>query len=86
MKRPYVQYEIRESLKKGNAVIGVYIHRIENLQGLTSTACSKHTCIGYYEDGAPVYLDEVADGIYDYVLDDGYTNLDRWVENAIKNH
>ena len=31
LNRPFVQYEICESLKRGNAVIGVYIHRIKNV-------------------------------------------------------
>lgn len=86
LNRPYVQYEICESLRKGNAVIGVYINNIRNFQGRTSSACSKHTVIGNYEDGTSAYFDEIADGIYDYVLDDGYNNLDAWVENAGINH
>lgn len=86
LNRPYVKYEICESLKKGNAIIGVYIHRIKNLQGLTSTACSKHSVIGYYDNGTPAYFDTVADGIYDYVIEKGYFNLDDWVETAIEKH
>lgn len=86
LKRPYVQYEICESLKRGNAIIGVYIHRIRNLAGFTSISCDRHTVIGYYDDGTPAYFDNIADGIYDYVLNDGYTNLDTWVEKAVKSH
>jgi len=86
LNRPYVKYEICKSLEKGNAVIGVYIHRIRNLNVYTSSACDRHTVIGYYDNGAPAYFDKVADGIYDYVQDDGYTNLDLWVESALKNH
>lgn len=86
LKRQYVQYEICESLKRGNAVIGVYIHRIKDLKGYTSTACDRHTVIGHYNDGTPAYFDKIADGIYDYVLNDGYTNLDSWVEKAVKSH
>ena len=86
LKRPYVQYEICESLKKGNAVIGVYIHRMRNLAGYTATACDRHTVIGYYGDGRPAYFDNVADGIYDYVNQDGYYHLDSWVEAALRNH
>ena len=82
LKRPYVQYEICHSLQKGNAVIGVYIHRIRNLAGYTSVACPRHTIIGVYDNGASAYFDEVCDCIYDYVLDDGYHNLGHWVEKA----
>lgn len=84
LERPYVQYEIRESLNRGNAVIGVYINKIKNLQGETSSACPQHTVIGYYDNGNPAYFDEVVSGIYDYVLDDGYSNLDVWVEDAVQ--
>ncbi len=84
LKRPYVQYEICESIKKGNAVIGVYINRIKDLLGNTSYACNPHTVIGYYTSGKPAYFDEIADGIYDYVSQDGYSNLDVWVENALR--
>ena len=52
LNRPYVQYEIRKSRERGNAVLGVF--------------------------------DQIAAGIYDYVLDDGYHNLDKWVDNAIR--
>lgn len=86
LKRPYVQYEICESLKRGNAVIGVYIHRMRNLAGYISTACDRHSVIGYYDDGKPVYFDNIADGIYDYVNQDGYNNLDTWVEAAVRKH
>lgn len=86
LKRPYVQYEIRESLKRNNAVLGVYIHRIKNLYGYTSAVCDRHTSIGEYSDGSKAYFDAIADGIYDYVLNDGYHNLGIWVESAAKKH
>ena len=82
LNRPYVQYEICESLRRGNAVIGVDIHRIKDFYGRTSMVCNHHTVIGQYENGRPVYFDDVASGIYDYVYDDGYNNLGRWVEKA----
>ena len=86
LKRPYVQYEIRQSLKRGNAIIGVYINRMKNLDGKISVACDRHTLIGRYNDGRPAYFDSIADGIYDYVEQDGYNNLDSWVEAAVRNH
>ena len=59
---------------------------MRNLAGYTSTACDRHTVIGYYDDGRPAYFDNVADGIYDYVNQDGYNNLDAWVEAAVRRH
>lgn len=84
LNRPYVQYEICESLKRGNVVIGVYIHRIRDFSGRISTACPKHTVIGYYDNNRPAFFDEVASAIYDYVNDNGYSNLDLWVERAVR--
>lgn len=34
--RPWVQYEILESFKKGNALLTIYIHNIRDKRGLTS--------------------------------------------------
>lgn len=84
LNRYYVQYEICESLKRGNAVIGVYINRIRGFNGNVEPPCNTHTVIGYYEDNRPAYFDKVATAIYDYVTDDGYSNLGKWVESAAK--
>lgn len=83
LNRYYVDYEICQSLNKGNAIIGVYINHLKDLSGNTATACNSHTCIGYNND-TPIYFDDIAT-IYDYYYDDGYNNLNIWVESAIKN-
>lgn len=84
LSRAYVQYEICESLKRGNAVVGVYINQLQDLKKKTSAACKAHTVIGKCDDGTPVYFDDIAQGIYDYVIDNGYENLGTWVESAVK--
>ena len=85
LKRPFVQYEICESIGRGNAVIGVYINGIKDMRsGITSSRCNPHTIIGHYENNSPAYFDEICDAIYDYSADDGYTNLGSWVEKAAK--
>ena len=86
LNRPYVQYEIMKSRDRGNAIVGVYVNLIKDLSGHTSTACSRYTVIGYDRDGSSVWFDDVADGIYDYVNDNGYSNLDSWVEKAVSKH
>ncbi len=80
--RPYVKYEICQSLNKGNALIGVYINNLKDLSGNKSKACNKHTCIGY-KNNIPIYFDSVAT-IYDYYYDNGYENLDSWIEFAVR--
>lgn len=83
--RPFVQYEICESIKRGNAVIGVHINNIRDMiTGSTSSKCNLHSVIGQYEDNTPAYFDNHNDGVYDYILDNGYENLGKWVESAAK--
>ena len=45
-----------------------------------------HTIIGTDGYGRSIYFDEICDGLYDYVLDEGYKNLGPWIENAAKKH
>lgn len=54
--------------------------------GHISNVCDKHTIVGQYNDKSPVYLDEIADVIYDYAAQEGYSNLNKWVEEAVKKH
>ena len=83
LSRKFVHYEICESIKRGNAILGVHINSIKDMvTGSTSHKCNTHTIIGYYNDGSGAYFDKISDGIYDYVADNGYTYLDTWVERA----
>ncbi len=87
LSRPFVKYEICESVKRGNAIIGVYIHNIKDmLTQKTSLKGIAHTVIGTNGYGKSVYFDEICDGLYDYALDEGYKNLGIWIENAAKKH
>ncbi len=76
LNRPYVQYEIQKSIERGNAIIGVQVGGIKNLQEQTSYSQSKNTKI----DGK--YFKDMVEGFYDYIVDDGYTNLGNWVDDA----
>lgn len=79
--RPFVQYEISESKRRGNAIIGIHINRIRDMQtGMISRRCNEHTFIG---ENVNDYFDNICDCIYDYILDDGYNSLGRWVERAV---
>ena len=85
LNRPFVKYEIIESVNRGNAVIGVYIHNIKDMR--TQKISQKgniHTIVGYCKDNKPAYFDEICDGVYDYILEDGYNNLGSWIEKAAK--
>lgn len=79
--RPYVQYEISKSYgKKG--LLGIYIHNIENSQGLKDTkGANPFSRLKITRDGKDILLSELFP-TYDWVNDDGYTNLGTWVEAA----
>lgn len=87
LNRPFVQYEICKSLQRGNAVIGIHINAIKDMRTLaTSFRGNIHTVIGYYNNNSPAYFDNIADGIYDYVADNGYANMGTWIEEAARKH
>ncbi len=87
LNRPFVQYEICKSIERGNGLIGVYIHGIQDMRTLKhSSKANPHTIIGHYQDGSPAFFDNVCDGIYDYVSQKGYLNMANWVEKAAKAH
>lgn len=85
LNRPFVQYEICQSLQRGNAVIGVHINSIKDMRtSMVSSKGNTHTVIGHYSDNSPAYFDKICDGIYDYTLQNGYANLGTWIESAAK--
>jgi len=78
--REYVKYEITQSVKRGNGLLGVYIHSLKNQYGnsdyrgvnplstLIYTSSSRPLTDSYYT--------------YDWVNDNGYQNFGSWVELA----
>lgn len=69
LERPFVKYEIDQSNSRANGIIGVFVNRIGDLSGNTSSRGNTSNF------NFPVY---------DWVGDDGYENLGRWVEAAAK--
>ena len=72
--RNYVQYEINHSWERDNGLIGVYIH---NLKDQNRNKDKK---------GEDPFKKLGFSGIrtYDWVNDDGYSNLGQWIEDAYK--
>jgi hypothetical protein len=77
--RDWVDYEIRRSWERGNALLGVRIHAMKNQDKQTDPP------------GANPFDDiRLADGtklssickVYDWIADDGRENLGTWVEEA----
>jgi len=78
--REWVLYEIRESWKRGNAVIGVRIHGVKNQDGKTDTAGPNPLDTILFDDDTP--MSSVCK-IYDWVADEGREHLGEWLENAV---
>ncbi len=66
--RRWVQYEIDQSIARGNGLIGIYIHRIKDFNGNTDVKGTNPLPFGY--------------DTYDWIGDDGYNNLGTWVDSA----
>lgn len=66
--RKFVKYEIDQSIARGNGLFGIYIHNIKDNDGKTATKGTSPLPAGYKT--------------YDWVNDDGYTNLGKWVDAA----
>ena len=82
--RDYIKYELQQSYARGNGMIGIYIHKVKNLFGYTSSKGSNHFGeIGKDIYGNSVYFSSTYE-CYDWVTDDGYSNLGKWIEKAAK--
>ena len=66
--RKYIDYEISQSIARGNAIIGVQIHHLKNHGGTTDTA-----------GATPAKLTAANAKIYKYV---DHTSLKKWIEDA----
>lgn len=77
--RDWVDYEIRKSWERGNAIVGVRIHAMKNQDRETDTPGADPFAAVKLADGTP--LSSIAK-VYDWVADDGRENLGDWVEEA----
>lgn len=78
--RKWVKYEIDESLKRGNGVLGIYIHNCPLFDGSTDIR-GNNPFDNLRLNGkrlSAIYK------TYDWVYDDGRNNLGTWIEIAAK--
>ena len=78
--REWVLYEIRESWKRGNAVIGLRIHGIKDQDSKTDTAGANPLDVVKFEDGTAL---STMCKTYDWVADKGREHLGEWLEEAV---
>jgi hypothetical protein len=86
LNRPFVKYEICQSLNRGNGIVGVHVNGIRDMNYGYAPMGYTHTIIGYRDRDKPLYFDSIADGIYDYATRNGYANLGNWIESSAQKH
>jgi len=82
--RPWVNYEIEESIKRGNGLLGIYIHKINGLGFGTSLKGSNPLDQHNVYISGRLYNASRLYSTYDWVDDDGYNKIGDWIENAAK--
>lgn len=81
----WVNYEIQESIKKVNGLLGVYIHNIRNENSLRSTIKGESPFSKPPINFVPVTkLIYPCCSYYDWVNEKGYKNLGNWIEIAAR--
>ncbi len=83
--REWVKYEIIESQKRGNGLLGVYVYNIEDQNGKEATPVANPFDTLYYTDtsGNNVRLSTLYLTYY-WFGDKGYENFGSWVEQAAR--
>ena len=78
--RDYVNYEITQSWAKNNGLLGVYIHNLKDTAQKTDIkGVNPFNQWTFKRNGLVVSIPT-----YDWVSDNGYSNLGNWIETAAK--
>ena len=82
--REHVGYEISQSYKLGKGMLGIYIHNVKNKEGLTDTkGANPFDNWSVQQSGQKVLLSSLYP-TYDWVSNDGRSNIGNWIEAAAK--
>lgn len=82
--RKWINYEIKSSYKRGNGLLGIYIHNKKNSKGFTGKkGKNPFDTWTITENGRKVSFSSIYP-TYDWVNNDGYTNMGSWIEKAAK--
>jgi len=77
--REYVDYEIKESHKKRNGMLGIYIHNMKDSDSRTDVKGRNPFDKWSFKDPSGNIMTYPT---YDWVNDDGRTNMGAWIEAA----
>lgn len=78
--RKWIDYEIETSAERGNGLLGLYVHNLENEDGRTDSKGKNPLSKWYYEGSGEDFTDVWK--TYDWKRDNGYENFGDWVEEA----
>lgn len=80
--RKFVRYELQQSYKRGNKIIGIFIHNIKDMTTMRTSNKGDTTfgSLGKDSRGNDVYFYQIAK-TYDWINDDGYNNFGKWIED-----
>lgn len=82
-KRRWIDYEIIESINRGNGLLGVYIHNVKDLNGCTDSKGANPFDYIRWDGGRGAPISETYP-TYDWVWDSGRQNLSSWIERAAR--
>lgn len=82
--KKWINYEIKASHKKGNGLLGIYVHQLKDKDGRTTTK-GRNPFDDWYvtRDGKKIYFSSMYK-TYDWKNDDGYSNMGNWIESAAR--
>jgi len=78
--RPWVKYEIAESVKRGNGLLGIRLNGIKDQNQILDPPGQNPFDLLTY-NGRPL---SSFYRTYDWIRDNGYANIGNWVEDAAK--
>ncbi len=82
--KKWINYEIKASHKKGNGLLGIYVHQLKDKDGRTTTK-GRNPFDDWYvtRNGKKIYFSSMYK-TYDWKNDDGYSNMGDWIESAAR--
>ena len=78
----WVKYEIVESIKKSNGLVGIYIHNIKDSNGFTSHQGENPFSKPPMNFAPAITMEYPCCSYYDWLNNNGYENLGDWIEKA----
>jgi hypothetical protein len=79
--RTYVDYEITQSHKRKNGMLGIYVHGMKDVSGNVDTKGSNPFLKWTFKDSDG---NVIMYPTYDWLTDDGRSNIGSWIEAAAK--